>query len=275
MRCPTFAASPPVFRTVAVLVFAAAVGSFSIGNIASATEAPADDVTEVPADDVTEAPAEDPAQAALDEQLREGADVYSQVCSSCHQPGGAGLPGQFPPLIDNPNTDDAGYLAEVIANGLQGEITVNGESYNGVMPSFSTLSDDETNAVIAYIQNDFAAPAADVAAFEATGSAGGTNLTALVTYMLALAAFAMVLTPRLRSENNRLNTPWLNAWLKAIVIVLSVILLTVFLPDWALKTGTVSRLGRFAQDFIGTSLWALGLALVLGGLWYAHRESRV
>ncbi len=257
-----------MFRAIAVLIFAAALGSFSIGTVASATEAPADDVTTVPE-------GEDAAQAALDEQLREGADVYSQVCSSCHQPGGAGLPGQFPPLIGNPNTEDAAYLADVIANGRQGEITVNGEPYNGVMPSFSTLSDDETNAVIAYIQNDFAAPTADVEAFEATGSADGTNLTTLLTYMLGLAAFAMVLTPQLRSENDRMNTPWLDAWLKAVVIVLSVILLTVFLPDWALKTGTVSRLGRFAQDFIGTSLWALGLAVVLGGLWYAHRESRV
>ena len=191
------------------------------------------------------------------------------------------MPGQFPPLIDNPNTNDAAYLADVIGNGRQGEITVNGETYNGVMPSFSTLAEDEIDAVIAYIQNDFAAPIADVEEFEATGPVAGsdlpalTSLTALLAYLLGFAAFAMVLAPRLLSENNRLNTPWLDAWLKAFVIVLSVILLTVVLPDWALKTGTVSKLGRFAQDFIGSSLWAVGLALVLGGLWYAHRESRV
>jgi hypothetical protein len=85
----------------------------------------------------------------------------------------------------------------------------------------------------------------------------------------------MVLAPRLLSENSRLNTPWLDAWLKTAVIVLSVAVLTVFVPDWALKTEAVSKLSRFGQDFIGSALWALGLSVVLGGLWYAHRESRI
>ena len=235
--------------------------------------------TEEPAPEESESI--DPVQAALDDQLREGAEVYSQVCSSCHQPGGAGLPGRYPPLTDNPHVDDAAYVAEVIMNGREGEIVVADETYNGVMPSFSTLTDDETDAVIAYIQNDFAAPAAAIADFESSGPVAGTelpaltNMTAYATYLLAASVFALVLAPRLLSQNNRLNTPWLDAWLKTAVIVLSVIILTVFLPDWALKTGAVSKLSRFAQDFIGSALWAIGLATVLGGLWYAHRESRV
>lgn len=285
MTRPSFSALPPVFRVLTILLVTAVLttvglggGSSGIGTGASATEAPADDGSGV-TEETEET--EDPAQAALDQQLRDGAEVYSQVCSSCHQPGGAGLPGQFPPLIDNPHVADADYVADVIANGLQGEIVVNGETYNGIMPSFSTLSDDDTAAVIAYMQNGFAAPAADIAEFEATGPVAGTelpaltNLTAYLAYLLLAAAIAMVLAPRLLSENNRLNTPWLDAWLKTAVIVLSVVLLTVFLPDWALKTSAVSKLSRFAQDFIGSSLWALGLAVVLGGLWYAHRESRV
>ncbi len=40
---------------------------------------------------------------AVSAELREGAAVYTAICSSCHQPGGAGLSGQFPPLINNPN----------------------------------------------------------------------------------------------------------------------------------------------------------------------------
>jgi len=253
-------------------------GALLLGTPTGATEAPADDETEAPADDATEI---DPAQAALDDQLREGAEVYSQICSSCHQPGGAGLPGQFPPLIDNPHVDDADYVADVIVNGRQGEIVVGDETYDGVMPSFSTLADDEVDAVIAYIQNDFAAPAAAIAEFESSGPVAGTelpaltNLTAYVAYLLAALVAAMVLAPRLLSENSRLNTPWLDAWLKTGVIVVSVVFLTMFIPDWVLKTSAVSKLGPFAQDFIGSAVWGLGFTVVLGGLWYAHRESRI
>ena len=244
---------------------------------AHATEAPADDTT----DDGGAGEEVDPAQAALDEQLRVGAEVYSQVCSSCHQPGGAGLEGQFPPLLDNPNVDDAEYVRGVIVNGREGEIVVAGVTYNGIMPSFSTLADDDIDSVIAYIQNDFAAPAAAVAEFESDAPVAGTelpglaNMSSILAFLLAASVGAMVLAPRLLSENNRLNTPWLDAWLKTAVIVLSVIIFTVYLPDWALKTGAVSKLSRFAQDFIGSTIWALGLAIVLGGLWYAHRESRI
>lgn len=262
----------PTVRLILRLLTATVLVAFLFSQqVVGATEAPIEE----------EAEEVDPAQAALDEQLREGAEVYSQVCSSCHQPGGAGLPGRFPPLIDNPNVDDAAYVADVIANGRQGEIVVNGEVYDGIMPSFSTLSEDETDAVIAYIQNDFAAPAAAIAEFESQVPVAGTelpaltNLSAVVAFLLAAAVVAMVLAPRLLSENSRLNTPWLDAWLKTAVIVLSVIVLTVFVPDWALKTTAVSKLSRFAQDFIGSSLWAIGLAIVLGGLWYAHRESRI
>lgn len=268
---PTFEPGPRRVLTLCLGMLALLMTPLVAITAAAATEAPVDEQPE----------AIDPAQAALDDQLREGAEVYSQICSSCHQPGGAGISGQFPPLIDNPHVDDAEYVAGVIVNGRQGEIVVAGVTYNGVMPSFSTLSDDEVDAVIAYVQNDFSAPAAAIADFESNSPVAGTelpaltNLTALTAWLLVGAAVLLVLGPRLISENSRLDTPWLDAWLKGVVIVLSVVIFTIFIPDWALKTETVSKLGRFTQDFIGASLWALGLIAVLGGLWYAHRESRV
>ncbi len=87
-----------------------------------------------------------------------GAEVYSSVCAACHQTDGRGLAGAFPPLVDNPNVADAAYLEEVILNGRQGEIVVGGETYNGVMPAFSTLSADEVTAVVGYVQNDLGQP---------------------------------------------------------------------------------------------------------------------
>ncbi len=220
-------------------------------------------------------------ELARDDRLREGAIVYQQICASCHQAGGVGLSGRFPPLIDNPNVDDATYVAEVIANGRQGPITVGGETYDGIMPSFSTLTDDETDAVIAYIQNDFQAPQAAVEAFEQVGPVAGTELPGLanastaLAFLLAASVVAMVLAPRVAATNDRLATPWLDAWLKTAVIVTGITFVTVVVPDWALTTTTVSRLSRFGQDLIGVGLWGLGLVVALGALWWAHRESRI
>ncbi|MFV0260204.1 MAG: c-type cytochrome [Acidimicrobiales bacterium] len=212
--------------------------------------------------------------------LQSGQEVYSQICSSCHQPGGAGLPGQFPPLIDNPNVLDAAYVTEVVSNGKQGELTVNGETYNGVMPSFSTLGDEDIAAVSAYVASGFAAPAAEADAAP-TGPVAGTelpaaaSLTSILAYLLAAAVAALVLYPRLVASNDRLSMPWLDAALKTAVIVLAVALLIMFVPNWVLKTGPVEGLSRFGQDLVGTAVWGAGILVILGGLWMAEKRSQV
>ena len=229
------------------------------------------------AGDTTTADTIDPAVVA---QLQAGSEVYTQICSACHQPGGAGLVGQYPPLSGNPKVADAAYVTGVVTNGKQGQIEVLGNTYNGVMPSFSTLSDDDIAAVIAYIQNGFQVPAG-AAPTGPTGPVAGTELPALadmgslVAFLLAAAVIGLVLAPRLLSANDRLNVPWLDAGLKTTAIVAAVILLVVVVPDWALKTSAVSKLSRAGQDVVGLGLWTFGLGVVLGALWYAHKESRV
>lgn len=217
-----------------------------------------------------------------DELLILGAAVYSQVCSSCHQPGGAGLPGQFPPLVSNPNVDDTDYLVDTIINGRRGRIEVLGDVYDGVMPSFSTLSDEELDAVVAYVQNDFMAPQVLIEAAAERGPVAGTELPALsmmsasLAFLIFASAVAMVLYPRFASVNDRLSiVPWLDTWLKTAGIVVAVAVATVFVPNWALNTSAVAKLSRFGQDVVGLGLFTIGLSIVLGGLWYFHRESRI
>ncbi len=91
-----------------------------------------------------------PAGAQVD-----GEAVYRQKCSSCHGSIGTGAPGLFPPLNGNPNVADSDYVAGVIRNGLSGEIEVLGQTYNGQMPAFANLSDDEIAAVTAFMQTGF------------------------------------------------------------------------------------------------------------------------
>lgn len=77
-------------------------------------------------------------------------------CVACHQANGQGVPGAFPPLA---GSDYAGYLdpdghVGIILNGLQGEIVVNGTTYNGAMQAYaSQLTDDEIAAIATYERN--------------------------------------------------------------------------------------------------------------------------
>jgi len=103
-----------------------------------------------------------PETAAAQEETG-GQDVYLANCSGCHQADGLGVSGSFPPLSGNPDVQDTEYVRTVITEGLTGPIEVLGETYDGVMPPFTSLSDADIDAVIAYVQADV---------FEATTSEG-------------------------------------------------------------------------------------------------------
>jgi mono/diheme cytochrome c family protein/heme/copper-type cytochrome/quinol oxidase subunit 4 len=82
-----------------------------------------------------------------------GADIYAGNCQSCHQADGTGIPGVFPPLAGNlPDLVNAEggrqYLIDVLLHGLSGQIEVNGQTYNGVMPPWANLSDEQIAAVL-------------------------------------------------------------------------------------------------------------------------------
>lgn len=82
-----------------------------------------------------------------------GSATYTQNCASCHQANGQGIPGAFPPLAGHvPNLYNAEggreYLIKVVLYGLQGPITVNGASYNGVMNAWGQLSDEQIAATL-------------------------------------------------------------------------------------------------------------------------------
>ncbi|MDM7323788.1 MAG: cytochrome c [Thermus sp.] len=76
-----------------------------------------------------------------------GAKLYSATCQGCHQANGEGVPGVFPPLTHLEKVVQAKggreYLIQVVLYGLQGNLTVEGRTYNGVMPPFRQLKDQE------------------------------------------------------------------------------------------------------------------------------------
>lgn len=104
----------------------------------------------------------------------DGREVYLANCAACHQGDGVGVPGSFPPLLDNPNIDDAGYVRTVILEGKSGPIDVNGVTFDAEMPA-QALTDAEIDAVIAYIQAGVFIPA-DTAPVGEGGAAVGEKL---------------------------------------------------------------------------------------------------
>jgi cytochrome c oxidase cbb3-type subunit 2 len=82
----------------------------------------------------------------------QGASLYTENCSACHQASGEGLPGAFPPLKSNGvvNDDDATEHIHVVLQGLQAT-PIGGVAYGGVMPPFAaTLTDADIAAILDY-----------------------------------------------------------------------------------------------------------------------------
>lgn len=91
----------------------------------------------------------------------DGAALYAARCAACHQAGGAGVPGAFPPLAGSEwVAGDAPRLAALVLHGMTGTITVKGATYNGAMPAFGAQLDDaEVAAVLTHVRSQWGAGA--------------------------------------------------------------------------------------------------------------------
>ena len=94
------------------------------------------------------------ATVKLEQYLMEGRNLYLANCSNCHQPEGQGLAKLYPPLHNSDfMRDNLEETICIIKNGLQGEIVVNGVSYNQVMPANPQLTNLEVAEITTYIYN--------------------------------------------------------------------------------------------------------------------------
>ena len=87
-----------------------------------------------------------------------GEAVYSSNCASCHQAEGQGQAGLWPPLGEHAAhlyNADRGYLPKLILYGLSGDIAVAGEMYNGQMPAWKQLGDDDIAEVLNHILSNW------------------------------------------------------------------------------------------------------------------------
>ncbi|MBS1659660.1 MAG: c-type cytochrome [Bacteroidetes bacterium] len=87
----------------------------------------------------------------------EGHVLYNVYCATCHQRDGKGDGSRYPPLAGSDWTlGDKDRLIEVILHGLQGQIVVNGKTFNGVMPAHGGFLDDHAIAsILTYVESAF------------------------------------------------------------------------------------------------------------------------
>jgi len=94
-------------------------------------------------------------QTDLKESIQLGSEIYKDFCVTCHRPDGKGIPKSFPPLANSDylmNSREQSIRA--VKFGQQGEIVVNGISYNSVM-TVQGLENDEIANVMNYIMNSW------------------------------------------------------------------------------------------------------------------------
>ena len=93
----------------------------------------------------------------------DGKQLYTAHCVACHQTGGTGVPGVFPPLDGSEWVQgDPRVLANILLHGVEGELSVKGTAYKGAMPAFGRLGDAELAAVANYLRGNWSNQAAPV-----------------------------------------------------------------------------------------------------------------
>ncbi len=90
------------------------------------------------------------------ESIARGKEAYALYCQNCHMEDGKGQEGVFPPLgksdfMQRPIAD----LINIVLKGQSGAITVNGVSYNNIMPAQDYLTSEQIADILNYTRNSW------------------------------------------------------------------------------------------------------------------------
>jgi mono/diheme cytochrome c family protein len=216
---------------------------------------------------------EAPADEGVDRAIAEGRLVYEANCSACHQTDGSGISGAFPQLLGNPDLDDTEYVRSVVRNGLSGEIEALGEIYNGNMPAFSLLSEDDVTSLIVFLQEGLgeplppAPPSADPGGTAGTSLPGSAVLTYGIGFLIAIVGMIVVIGPMVLAKADGGTFTPVQTWLKASAIVLYFIVATVFIPSRVVESDALAAPPSVWGDLISSDLWEIIRSLIGTGVW--------
>lgn len=91
----------------------------------------------------------------LPQSIKRGESVYQANCAGCHMPEGEGVEAVFPPLAKTDYVKNVKRAIGIILNGQEGEISVNGITYNSAMSALPQLTDQEVADVLNFVRNSW------------------------------------------------------------------------------------------------------------------------
>jgi nitrite reductase (NO-forming) len=91
----------------------------------------------------------------LKASIARGKEIYTNFCISCHMEQGTGIENLYPPLAksDYMMNDKKRSILQVL-KGANGEMKVNGKTYNAPMTGFD-LTDEQVSDVLNYCRNSW------------------------------------------------------------------------------------------------------------------------
>jgi mono/diheme cytochrome c family protein len=86
----------------------------------------------------------------------DGHGTFVSSCAVCHQPDGKGAPSVYPPLAGSVGRyvafkEGRTYVIDVVSFGMGGKIESGGDSFEGDMPPWPQLSDQDVAEVLTYV----------------------------------------------------------------------------------------------------------------------------
>jgi mono/diheme cytochrome c family protein len=97
--------------------------------------------------------------------ITRGQILFKNICATCHQADGSGVPRMNPSLIKTKYVlGDKTKLIRVLLLGLNEEVEIEGEYYSNPMPSQAALKDEEIADVLTFVRNSFGNKASAITA---------------------------------------------------------------------------------------------------------------
>ena len=85
-----------------------------------------------------------------------GGILYNAYCKTCHAQDGKGDNNRYPPLAGSEWVKgDPDQLINIVLYGRQGQITVQGKTFQGIMPKNELLDDHAITSIVSYIRGAF------------------------------------------------------------------------------------------------------------------------
>lgn len=105
--------------------------------------------------------------------MERGKTLYTAICLACHQVDGSGVPHLNPPLMPNEWVGGAKpRLIQLVLNGSQGKVEIDGDTWSNAMPAMSHLTDQQIADVLTYVRNSFGNTASGVTPAEVKAQRG-------------------------------------------------------------------------------------------------------